>query len=148
MALLDQSLVVRRSRIPGAGKGLFTRTNIPKGTRITEYKGRLCKWRDVKHTDGYNTYLMRISRSLVIDAQGRTKTFGRYANDARGFTRIEGLKNNAEFVSDGNRCFIEALRTIRAGEEILAAYGTEFWQLQRKLARLKSPRVRQKKSSK
>jgi hypothetical protein len=30
--------VVRRSTIAGAGKGLFTKVFIPKGTRIAEYK--------------------------------------------------------------------------------------------------------------
>lgn len=137
MPLLDRWLVIRKSRIPGAGKGLFTRTDIPKGTRITEYKGRLCRWRDIKHTDGTNTYLMRVSRTMAIDAKPLTKTFGRYANDARGQSRITGLTNNAEYVSEGNKCFIEARRKINAGEEILVGYGAEFWKLQRKITRSK-----------
>jgi SET domain-containing protein len=43
-------------------------------------------------------------------------------------------------VSEGNRCYIEATRKIKKGEEILVGYGREFWQLQKKLATTKSIR--------
>jgi uncharacterized protein len=38
MALLEKQLFIKISIIPGAGKGLFTRKPIAKGTRIVEYK--------------------------------------------------------------------------------------------------------------
>ncbi len=124
--------------MPNAGKGLFTKIEIPKGKRIVEYKGKLRQWRDVKHSDGYNGYLMYISRHAVIDAQPAINTFGRYTNDANGFGKSPGLKNNCEYVSEGNKCFIESLRPIRKGEEILVGYGKDFWKLQRKIRASKS----------
>jgi SET domain-containing protein len=133
MPLLEKFLYVKRSSLPDAGKGLFTKKEIPKGTRIVEYKGKLRTWKEVKHLDGYNGYLMFINRQAVIDALPAIKTFGRYANDASGFAKVKGLKNNAEYVSEGNRCFIESLRTIRRGEEIFVGYGKDFWKLQRKI---------------
>ncbi len=133
MALLEKNLFIKNSKLPQAGKGLFTKKEICKGTRIVEYKGRRRKWKDVKHLDGYNEYLMYITRNAVIDALPATKTFGRYANDAQGLSRIPGLRNNCEYVSEGNRCFIEAMRTIKKGEELVVAYGNEFWSLQRKI---------------
>jgi hypothetical protein len=69
----------------------------------------------------------------VIDAQSALKTFGRYSNDANGLSKISGLKNNCEYVSEGKKCYIESLRLIRKGEEILAGYGSDFWKLQRKI---------------
>ncbi|MBX2898424.1 MAG: SET domain-containing protein [Cyclobacteriaceae bacterium] len=128
-------LLVKKSTLPQAGKGLFTTRTLRKGQQIIEYKGRLCKWKDVKHTDGHNGYLLRVTHRMAIDAQ-RTRAKGRYANDAGGSSRKKGLRNNAEYVSYGTRCFIEATRTIKAGEEILVGYGRAYWALQRSLKKL------------
>ena len=133
MALLEKYLIVKKSQIPGAGKGLFTRIDIPKGTRIVEYKGRIQTWKEVKHEDGYNGYLLRLSWQVVINALNHKKAIARYTNDARGLVKIKGLRNNAEYVVDGNRCFVEAKRSINKGEEILVGYGNEYWTLIRKI---------------
>jgi uncharacterized protein len=144
MALLEKYLFINKSQLPNAGKGLFTEREINKGTRIVEYKGKLRKWKDVKHQDGYNSYLMYITRNAVIDAKPLTKTLGRYANDARGITKIKDLKNNCQYVSEGNKCYIESTRAIKKGEEILVAYGKEFWQLQKKLQSFKTNALKKK----
>ncbi|MFZ5970942.1 MAG: SET domain-containing protein [Bacteroidota bacterium] len=138
MKLENKYLKVMKSKLAGAGYGLFAKVSFEKGARITEYKGRLCRWRDVKDEDGHNGYLLRLSRTMAIDALPATRSMGRYANDARGLTRVRGLRNNAEYVVDGLRCFIEASRNIRKGEEILVGYGQEYWQLIRKLRKEKT----------
>lgn len=126
-------LYIKKSKLPNAGKGLFTKKDIPKGTRIVEYKGKLRQWREVKHMDGHNAYLMYINRNAVIDAQPAIRTLGRYANDATGFGKRQGLNNNCEYVSEGKKCYIESLHPILKGEEILVGYGKDFWKLQRKI---------------
>jgi len=133
MALFEKYLVIKKSKLPNAGKGLFTKIDIPKGKRIVEYKGKLRRWKDVKYLDGYNGYLMYITSNAVIDAEPAINTFGRYANDANGFGKTPGLKNNCEYVSEGRRCYIESLRPISKREEILVSYGKDFWKLQRKI---------------
>jgi len=133
MALFEKYLVIKKSKLPNAGKGLFTKIDIPKGKRIVEYKGKLRRWKDVKYLDGYNGYLMYITSNAVIDAEPAVNTFGRYANDANGFGKTPGLKNNCEYVSEGRRCYIESLRPISKREEILVSYGKDFWKLQRKI---------------
>lgn len=133
MALLEKYLYVMKSGLPRAGSGLFTDVPISKGTRIVEYKGKIQRWKDVKHEDGHNGYLMYITRDTVINAQPTIKSLGRYANDARGLIRKAGLRNNAEYVSEGKRCFIEATRSIQRGEEIFVGYGREYWQLMRRI---------------
>lgn len=137
MPLLEKYLIIKRSQLPKAGKGLYTKVPIKKGTRIVEYKGRIQPWREVKEQDGHNGYLMYLTRNTVINALPAIKTFGRYANDASGLVKIKGLKNNSESISEGKRCFIEATRTIQAGEEILVGYGREYWTLIKKINRLK-----------
>jgi SET domain-containing protein len=137
LALFEKHLIIKRSGLPKAGKGLFTKIDILKGTRIVEYKGRIHPWREVKDQDGINGYLMYINRNVVINALPAVKTLGRYANDAQGFVRIEGIRNNSEYVSEGKRCFIEATRNIKAGEEIFVNYGREYWALMKLLASLK-----------
>lgn len=138
MSLLEKHLFIKKSRLPKAGKGLFTKIAIKKGTRIVEYKGRLQSWNEVKAEDGFNGYLMYIHRKAVINALPAVKTLGRYANDAKGITRVKGLRNNSEYVSEGNRCFIEATKNIESGEEILVGYGREYWNLIRKIIRTNS----------
>jgi uncharacterized protein len=135
MLLLEKYLFVKTSGLPKAGKGLFTKIEIKKGERIVEYKGRLQSWKEVKAEDGFNGYLMYIHRNAVINALPAVKTLGRYANDAKGITRVKGLHNNSEYVSEGKRCFIEAAKNIEAGEEILVSYGREYWNLIRKITR-------------
>lgn len=136
MPLLESQLVVKRSTIPEAGKGLFTKKLIPKGTRIVEYTGKITKWKDVNHDDGKNMYIYYLKRYHVIDARGHKEVLARYANDARGLTRIKGFRNNCEYVNDGLRVFVHATRDIPAGGEIFVDYGKEYWQVIRHNSRL------------
>ena len=126
MALLEKSLVVKKSTIPGAGKGLFTRVSIPKDTRIVEYKGRITVWKEVAN-DSDNGYIYSVNSKHVIDAKRTLSALARYANDARGLTRIKGITNNCDYINDGTRVYITSKRAIDAGEEILVSYGKEYW---------------------
>jgi SET domain-containing protein len=126
MALLEKQLVVKRSTIPGSGKGLFTKKLIPKGTRIIEYKGRITTWKEVKN-DHTNAYIYTVNNNHVIDARNQLKSLARYINDATGLTRIKGITNNCTYVNEGTRAFVEALKDIPAGSELLVAYGKEYW---------------------
>jgi SET domain-containing protein len=127
MALLEKQLVVKRSTIPNAGKGLFTKNFIAKGTRIVEYKGKITTWKDVDIDEGRNGYIYYINRNHVIDAKPFPKYLGRYANDARGLTKMKGIANNSRYVTDNMRVYIEAMKVIPAGGEILVGYGKEYW---------------------
>jgi SET domain-containing protein len=129
MALLEKQLFVKTSTIPNSGKGLFTKKFIPKGTRIVEYKGRVSKWKEVKDEDGKNGYIFYITRNHVIDALRTTSALARYANDARGLTRIIGLTNNCDYISEGVHAYIESKKDIPAGSEILVDYGKDYWKV-------------------
>ena len=127
MALLEKQLYKKRSTLPGAGKGLFTKVLIPKGTRIVEYKGEVLTWKEVeKMADDRNGYVFFFTNRYVIDAW-RHKGFAHFANDAKGIARVEGIVNNSEYVTEGKRCYIEATRDIPARSEIFVGYGWEYW---------------------
>jgi SET domain-containing protein len=128
MALLEKHLEVKESNIPGAGKGLFTNQFIPKGSRIVEYKGRIRTWKEVENEDE-NYYIFYVTEEHVIDASRYKKSPARFINDAKGLQKIKGLNNNAQFIIDGLRVFVEATRDIASGSEILVSYGKEYWQV-------------------
>ncbi len=148
MALLEKKMVIKKSSLPGAGKGLFTTVFIPKGTRIVEYKGQIVSWKEVeKMADDRNGYVFFFNNQYCIDAWKTKKGIAHYANDARGLVRIEGVKNNAEYVTEKKRCYIEAARDIPAGSEILVGYGGEYWQAIRYNIRLEQ-RTKEKEGKK
>lgn len=125
---LQKQLVVKRSGLPGAGKGLFTRRFIPKGTLIVEYTGKVSTWKELKELPD-NGYLFYVTRNHVIDAKPYKKALARYANDARGLTKLKGMRNNCEYVTEKKRVYIKSKRDILPGEEILVGYGKEYWDI-------------------
>jgi SET domain-containing protein len=129
MAFLEKQLYVKKSTLPNAGKGLFTKKFIPKGTRIVEYKGKARTWKEVQADEKESPYIYYVKRNFVIDALNDKKALARYANDARGLQRVKEINNNAEYAEDGTRVFIEAAKDIPAGGEILVGYGPEYWQV-------------------
>ncbi|MBB1285896.1 SET domain-containing protein [Flavisolibacter sp. BT320] len=142
MALLEKHLFVDDSTIPGAGKGLFTKIEIEKGTRIVEYKGRRTIWKEVKN-DSDNYYIYTINRNNVIDAQKTLSALARYANDARGFVKVKGLNNNCVYVNDGNRAFIESVKDIPAGAEIFVDYTQDYWKVLKENLRAEKQREKE-----
>jgi SET domain-containing protein len=136
MKLLERQLVTRRSALKNAGKGLFTTKDIRKGTRIVEYKGKIRTWKEIKEQDGFNGYVFYIKRDHVIDAKKTKTALARYANDARGLSRADGMRNNAKYEEDGLRVFITATKDIPAGSEILVGYGKEYWDVVKEINEL------------
>jgi len=136
MALLEKQLKVKKSQLPNAGMGLYTTKSIPKGTKIVEYKGRRSKWKDVKDEDGKNGYIFYINRNHVINALPVKSALARYANDARGFVRIKGVLNNADYAVDGLKAYIESKKEIPAGAEIFVDYGKDYWKVIRENMKL------------
>lgn len=134
MALLEKFLYLKNSQLKKAGKGLFTRADIPKGIRIVEYTGRIQAWKEVEYQDGKNPYLFYINSKIVINPINKKGGFAHYANDARGPARVDGLRNNAEYEVKGKQCFIRSIRKIKKGEEIFVPYGKEYWDRMKEVA--------------
>lgn len=129
MAMFEKHLYIKKSTLPNAGKGLFTKVFIPKGSLIVEYKGKVTTWKDVKDEDGKNGYIFYVKRYHVIDALPTKKPLARYANDARGLTRIKGLTNNCDYITKELKAYIESKKSIPAGSEIFVDYGPDYWKV-------------------
>lgn len=143
MALLEKKIRVKKSTLPNAGKGLFAKTMIPKGTRIVEYKGKITTWKEVDDNDGKNGYIYYVRRNHVIDASRYPSALARYANDARGLQRVKGITNNAEYIEDGLKVYIKSTKDIPAGAEILVEYGKEYWAVIRHNMQVEKERQRE-----
>ncbi len=126
---MSTDLIVKKSKIKGAGKGLFTTKDIKKGERIVEYLGEIVTEAELdrraeKDIYGYAFY---ISKKKCVDAYYTPKELARYANDAKGLTKVKGVTNNCCYVVYKNSGWIKAEKNILANSEILVAYGAEYW---------------------
>lgn len=124
------ALIVKKSKLPGAGKGLFTDKLIKKGKSIIEYRGEIIDWKEyckrtAEDKDGYMAF---VNKKKCIDAYNTPQYKARYANDAEGLIRVKGLKNNAEYQIINDKVYIVATRDILAGEEIFVSYSKEYWE--------------------
>ena len=106
---------VRRS--PIQGRGVFALRPIGKGTRVIEYAGERVSHReaDRRHDAQGSTHTMLfiVDKKTVIDAT-------REGNSARWINH--SCSPNCEAVDEKDRIYIEAIRHIRAGEELTYDY--------------------------
>ena len=123
-----EGVFVKKSTLPGVGKGLFTRRAIAKGERIIEYKGRITTFKQVQESGIVNPYIYYVNRNHVIDAMGFPESAGRYVNDAEGPVTMPGCSNNARFIVINKRVFFEAITDILPGSEIFVSYGKGYWE--------------------
>ena len=108
---------VRHSHVHGYG--VFALRRIRRGTTVIEYLGdRITHERaDERYADkdakDNHTFLFTVDSKTVIDA-------GRNGNDARFINH--GCDPNCESAIMAKRVYIEAIRTIRPGEELVYDY--------------------------
>jgi SET domain-containing protein len=111
--------VARNSGIHG--RGVFATTHIPKGTRLVEYKGQRLTEAQVDkryaNDDSPHTFLFALDDGMVIDATYQ-------GNSARWINH--SCAPNCEAVDDGGRIFIETLRALRPGDELVYDYRIEL----------------------
>ena len=104
---------------PGAGRGVFARRAIPKGTRLMEYQGERITHAEAdrryakEHEFSPHTMLFAVNEKVVIDATRRGNS-ARYINHS--------CVPNCEAVEEEGRIFIETLRKIAPGEELTYDY--------------------------
>jgi uncharacterized protein len=128
------ALIVKKSQLPGAGKGLYTTKAIRKDSKIIEYRGEIIGHEEYRRRERMqeDQYLFYLKRGVCIDAMHTPGYKARYANDAHGMRRVKGLRNNSDYVIYGDKCFIVASRNIKAGEEIFVNYTAQYWRYMRK----------------
>jgi SET domain-containing protein len=100
-------IYVKKSGI--AGKGVFARRKIRKGTRIIEYKGTRKKESECPDNPDSYVDLFDVGRGIVIDPKEN-------GNEARFINH--SCSPNCEAIQEDNRIYIHSMRTIREGEEL------------------------------
>lgn len=135
--LMNNGLEVRRSENPAAGNGLFTTLPFGEGSPITLYGGYLstvdaleCLGLD----DVYRQYVLAIPEgegtTAVLDAQICFRLgyeMGRWPNSIQGTGKVANARFNFGRKEDGTPfAYIESLRKLQAGEEVLLDYGDKF----------------------
>ena len=114
--------VVRNSGIHG--RGVFAIRTIRKGATIIEYRGERTTWKiartrpDSDPDNPHHTFLFELNDGDVIDADVR-------GNAARWINH-SCAPNCDTYEDDDGRVFIEAQRTIRAGEELTYDYQLSY----------------------
>ncbi len=104
---------------PIHGRGVYAKHRIVKGGRIIEYLGdrvshaEADRRYELKADDDGHTFLFIVDNRTVIDA-GVGGNAARYIN--------HGCDPNCETVTENRRIFIEAIRTIKPGEELCYDY--------------------------
>jgi len=122
---MPRKIEARQSDIHG--NGVFAIASIKKGERVVEYKGKRRRHEEVDEDDSGDvesghTFLFTLNDEYVIDANYK-------GNKARWINH--SCDPNCEAViaeHDGNnrkkdKVFIEAVRSIKAGEELTYNYG-------------------------
>jgi SET domain-containing protein len=107
-----EGLSVKRS---SAGLGLFATRSFKKGERIIEYFGR-----EISKAEEYTSrskYLFEVNNRKTIDGATR-ENFARYINHSHA--------PNCEPNIVKGRIWIDALKTIKVGEELSYDYGEEY----------------------
>lgn len=129
----EDGLRIAPSRLHNGGWGLFTTIDRCKGDRIACYTGKrvILDGRSSSGSSYGGEYVLQLSRTHFIDAALPTSCAARFSNTARSWNiaHKECRGNNAHFTLDRRgqgTAWITATRTIRAGEEVLTAYGRTF----------------------
>lgn len=129
---VDQSLLkVKKSKIKGAGRGLFYigNTVIPKNTKITLYSGSKVYTSYPHHVD--STYLLQVTTNQYINSSSENHALGRFINSSYK----SGKKANTRY-SCGNIIYkkgksyfipIFTTRKIKPGDELLINYGNCYF---------------------
>lgn len=119
---------MKPSNIPGAGTGVFAKTNIPANTELGYYRGEHLsaeefekKFGDV----GLGTYVLTLddpedsSKKMYVDGLKKGNWTSRI-NSPKGTLN----KANIVFYTDGR---VVSRRNIKAGEELFVGYGPKYW---------------------
>ena len=124
-------LMVATSREWQGGEGLFAATLFPEGAELGAYQGKAISWAEASRDSYVSAFVFGDPQGdRAVDAGALDSCYARYAND--GLDR--GI--NAELIwVEGERWpILWATRKILPREEILVAYGQDFWASERRQA--------------
>ena len=121
--LHSEHFEVLPSTIKGAGRGLFARIPIKKGETIGAYTGEILTDEEA-NSEPYvdSDYILWVCADCNILGEGPQANYTRYINHSS--------KPNGRIVASTRwkKARIEAIKAIKAGQEIFIDYGEAYWQ--------------------
>lgn len=117
---------IRKRTSPIHGSGVFAAQDIPAGARLVQYKGRLITHDEADRlyadgSDSGHTFLFTLNDRYILDAN-REGNVARWINHSCAPNCEAVLVESADGDPARDRVYIEALRDIRAGEELCYDY--------------------------
>ena len=137
------------------GEGLFATRKFKLNEFICFYDGVNINEEQLKKMDDSHEYLWSDKEEngffICINAENPDSGYGRYANDSLIPQHLQGIDNmadNAKIMYDpsvdkSKPVILRALREIEQGEEIMLAYGGDYWVVYRGLDRETAQRVKE-----
>lgn len=122
--ILPDYISIKKSLIPGAGKGAFSKVDISKGKTIGKYVGKELIGEDMEQASGDYLFSVTFKKKEVkiIDGQDpKISSWVRYVN-----TPLKYADGNCYFFQRSQNIYIRTNKDIKKGEEILAYYGDEY----------------------
>ncbi|WP_257385782.1 SET domain-containing protein [Tahibacter caeni] len=122
---MSRRIVARRS--PIHGNGVFAVTDIPAGTTLIEYRGKLLTHAQADkrypgNADTGHTFLFTLNDRYVIDAN-EGGNIARWINHSCEPNCQSSLEEDPDGDARKDRVMIETVRDVRAGEELCYDYG-------------------------
>jgi len=112
---MQKLLRVAKSSVPGAGRGVFAKAALRKGTRVAEYTGVVCNDKDYNFEDeGDYAVLFSVGRGKVIDPRKGNGSVARWLNHS--------CDPNCRATQEDGRIFIETIKSVKAGDELFYNY--------------------------
>ncbi|MEZ5462554.1 SET domain-containing protein [Dokdonella sp.] len=120
----------KQRRSPIHGNGVFATADIPAGTELVEYKGRLLTHAQADRlydgtTDTGHTFLFTLNDRYVIDAN-EDGNVARWINHSCAPNCQALVEEDEKGRRRKDRVLIETLRDIEAGEELTYDYGIDL----------------------
>ena len=121
-------LFVGPSKIPYSGNGLYTAIELFKEEIISIFKGEILNETQAQKrvADGQDQYFINLPTGRIMDSKN-VECFAKYANDAEGLAGSKFKNNTLITLDDDDNVCIEALRNIKANEELFCGYGKKYW---------------------
>jgi len=155
ISVLPSYVRIGKSKLPGAGRGLFATRSLPAGTPLTAYPGPVVKVSNVssrtrsakKWCRKVDAYIMEIVQNVKgVAVHGKTTELLNFlpdpadvrngmahlANDAI-HPDITGFSNNCDFIQreckdkQYDELYLCTSRDIRRGEELFVDYMLPYW---------------------
>ena len=112
---------IKKSKIDNKGLGLYAISDIKKGTRIMDYKGKIITNKQVdeskKFDNGKPIYLFTLNKRYTLD--------GDFTWNKAGLIN-HSCNPNSQYDGKGLKIWVTATQNIKKDEEITSDYGFGF----------------------